>query len=272
MYAKNDLGKLDLVFFDVETTGLDPQQGDAICELGAVKLRDYVLVDTFGTLINPKIKIPPQVTLIHGICDEDVKGAPYFEEIVDKLLYFLENSIICGYNIGFDLGFLNAELKKTNYPEVELPALDILLMTRKTFPDLGYYNLTSIASYLNVEKKEFHRALDDAQATSQIFLKIKEILKTKGITKMEELLGLYGFNNEFFKRFQEPKVALIRESIKLELSVKFNYLSYSNKLSTFKFRPHRLEEKDRMYVVGLEPESGKEIRLSLNRILNLEII
>jgi DNA polymerase III epsilon subunit family exonuclease len=272
MSGRSKLDNLDLVFFDVETTGLDPEKEDTICELGAVKLREGSFVDTFQTLINPKREIPFQASLIHKIYDEDVENSPYFEEVVDKLLYFFEDSVICGYNIGFDLGFLNAELKKINYPRIELPALDVLLMARRTFPELGRYNLISIADYLNVEKREFHRALDDALVTAQIFLKIKEILKDKGVKRIEELLTLYGFNNEFFRKFQEPKIALIRESITAQLNVKFNYLSPSNKLHTFIFKPQKLERQENMYVVGINSQSNKEVKLDLSRILSLEII
>jgi len=72
------LENLPLVFFDVETTGLNPNQEDAICEIGAVKIKENEIVDTFQTLINPQRKIPSYVSSIHHIYDEDVKDAPCF--------------------------------------------------------------------------------------------------------------------------------------------------------------------------------------------------
>ena len=127
------LRDLSLVFFDVETTGLNPHEKDAICEIGAVKMKEDVIVDTFQTLINPKREIPHYVSSIHHIYDEDVKDAPYFEDIADKFLDFLKDSIICGYNLSFDLNFLNKELERIKYPLLEnFPTIDVLKMARRS--------------------------------------------------------------------------------------------------------------------------------------------
>ncbi len=272
MVSRYNLKDLDLIFLDVETTGLNAFEGDSICEIGALKYKEGVILDEFYTLINPKRKIPLQVSSIHRIYDEDVKDAPYFEEVADSLLNFLDNSIICGYNIGFDLGFLNVELEKIGYPSLQLPSLDILVMVRKTFPSLPRYNLSYVASYFHIKGERFHRALDDALITWQIFEKVKVVLKERGIEKIEDYLSLYGFDNEFFKKFQEPKLAIIKESIVAGFKLKIDYLAYDGQRRTFVVKPKKIISQEKIWFLAKKDSEGIEVRLSLDRILNLEIV
>lgn len=268
MFANN----LDLVFIDVETTGLAPLKGDAVCEIGGFKFRDDTPVNKFYTLVNPQIGIPYEVSKIHNIYDEEVKDAPTFREIADKLVGFLKNSVLCGYNISFDLEFLNTELRRISYPPLNLPALDVLSMAREVFPNLTRYNLAYLAKYLRVDSLGFHRALEDALVVSKIFFKIKEVLKDKGVTKIDDLLSIYGLNNEFLKRLQEEKLSLIKESISNFRELKVKYLSYSSNLHTFNLKPKELVEENNFYIIGTDPLTHKELRLNINRILNLEIV
>lgn len=272
-FKNSSIDDIDLVFFDVETTGLYPEEGDALCEIGGIKVRGGQSIDTFQTLINPKQSIPAQAQAIHKISDDDVKGAPYFEEAVDKFLYFLGNSIMCGYNVGFDLGFLNYELKKINYPAVDLPSLDILVMARRTVEGLGRYNLRSLAAYFQLTTTHFHRALDDARATKEIFYKIKDILQEQRITKVQDFITLYGFSNDFFKRNQEPKIALIKEGIHAKLSLQIRYVSSRNTLRTFVVIPKELlEDKKATYLLGANPKTNDTLTFNLTSILGVEII
>ena len=264
------LSSRNLVFIDVETTGLAPCGGDAICEIGAVKINTQEkIIDKFHTLVNPRREIPSQVSLIHGIHNRDVEGAPYFEEIASSLLDFLEDSILCGYNIGFDLGFINRELEKINYPPLYLPAIDVLLMARGNLPQLPSYSLPSVARYLNIEVKNFHRALEDSLLTREVFQRIRTNLKDKGIVKIEDILSLYGWNNAFFKSFQEPKLALIRECILAKVKVKIVYLNSGGRVSTFIVTPQSIQEDKDTYLVGRTPQG--EIILNVKRILEIEV-
>jgi len=274
MEFKNiSIDDIDLVFFDLETTGLNPERGDAICEIGAIKVKDKHLVDTFHTLINPRREIPLEAHLIHRITDEDVKNAPFFEQVIDKFMYFLGTSLVCGYNIGFDLGFLNCELKKINYPVIELASLDILVMAKRTIPGLPRYNLISLAKYFDIEVSHFHRALEDAQATQGIFFKMKDTLKDRGITKVQDFITLYGLSNDFFKKTQEPKISLIKESILAEVILQIRYLSYSNRLNTFVIIPKELTEfKGATFLVGVSTKTKDTLRLNLTRVLDVEIL
>lgn len=265
------IDEVELVFFDVETTGLCAREGHAICELGAVKVTGNREIAKFSTLINPKRPIPYEASSVHHIFDHDVKDAPYFEEVVDKILYFMGGAILCGYNVGFDLGFLNAELARINYPLIDMPSIDVLLMARRLL-SLEHYHLSFLADYFNVVSGVFHRALYDALMTKEVFLKMKEEASKKGIIKTGDFIALYGFNNDFFKRYQEPKIALIHESIQAKLSIKITYVSSSQKRTHIIFPQKIVEKNGRRYLIALHPNREKELTFSLNNILQAEIV
>ena len=265
------IDEVELVFFDVETTGLSADEGHAICELGAVKIRGAEEISTFSTLINPKCSIPPEASAVHHIVDSDVKDAPYFEEAVDKILYFIGGAILCGYNVGFDLGFLNAELARINYPLIEMPSIDVLLMARRLL-SLEHYNLSFLADYFNIISDVFHRALSDAITTKEVFLRMKKDLQKRGITKTGDFIALYGFDNDFFKRYQEPKLALIYESIRAKLAIKISYLSFNRK-QTYIVLPQKIMEKNgRRYLLAFHSNATKELIFSLSNILQVEMV
>ncbi|MCX7905769.1 MAG: 3'-5' exonuclease, partial [Elusimicrobiales bacterium] len=89
------------VVVDVETTGLDPLK-DRICEIAFIEIKGLKETFRFSSLINPSIPIPPNVTSIHGISDDDVKKAPYFSDISNRIIEVFYNSVIVGHNIMFD--------------------------------------------------------------------------------------------------------------------------------------------------------------------------
>jgi DNA polymerase-3 subunit alpha (Gram-positive type) len=163
---------MPLVFLDFETTGLSFRR-DSVCEVGAVKVYSNHLEEEFQTLINPKIPIPVSSSEIHGIFDKDVIGAPFFEDVADDFLRFIRGSVICGYNVNFDLNFLFKELMRINKKTFEVLSIDVLSMARSAIKGLPRYNLIFLTNHLQIKAQRFHRALDDACATKDIFFKIK---------------------------------------------------------------------------------------------------
>jgi DNA polymerase III epsilon subunit len=273
MDFKKNIEEFDLVFIDLETTGLNTQEDEAICEIGAYKVREEKIIDKFHTLINPKKDIPYSVYLIHKISNEDVKDAPFFEDIVEELLKFLKKTIICAYNADFDIGFLNWELKKINYPLLTFPVIDILSMAKKTLK-LPKYNLKAICSFFNIEIKETHRALEDAFLALKVFFRLKSIIKEKGINKLEDYLSLYGINNEIFKAQQEKKIIFLKEAILKGYKLKIKYLSYQAGLKNRYIKPlHLFKENDNFYLLyEYEEEENPPLRINLKNLLQLEVI
>ncbi|MBD3263672.1 MAG: hypothetical protein GF375_01040, partial [Candidatus Omnitrophica bacterium] len=199
MDIDKDIEFHDLVFIDLETTGLDVVTGDSICEIGAYKIRKRKVIEKFHTLIDPCKAIPRQAYLIHKISDDDLKGAPVFEDIAGKLIDFLHGSVVCAYNIKFDIGFLNYHLKAMDYPLINSPAIDILGMAREVL-ESDKYNLITVAELLKLEydKQKVHRASEDAFIASMVFFKILKIFREKGLEKLKYFLSLFGFPNDIF--------------------------------------------------------------------------
>jgi len=270
--SQKDIDDVELVFFDVETTGLYPSSGDTVCEIGAVKIKGPTQVSVFNELINPKRKIPPEASAVHHIYDSDVEAKPYFEEIVDRFLYFIGSSVLCGYNVGFDLGFLNAELTKIKYLPIDIPSIDVLIMARRMV-QAAHYNLKAVAEHLNILARNFHRALDDAIVTKDIFLIIKDMAEKKGIRRVGDFISLYGFDNDFFKKHQEPKITFLKESIRAQLKIQIHYVSYANEANTFIVIPREIEKKDnRDYLIAIHPSTRKELTFNLSRILSADVV
>lgn len=264
------LEDFDLIFIDLETTGLDVVTGDSICEIGAFKIRQRKTVDKFHSLINPRKDVPKEAYQIHKISNEELKKAPYFEEIADKLMSFLENSVICAYNVGFDMGFLNHHLKDMDYIPLSNPAIDILSMARDVL-DLSRYNLEATAKFFNIDcNGKLHRALEDAVLAYEIFKRLADIFKEKKIQKLGEFLSLYGLNNEIFIAGENKKVTFIKEAIDNKSFLRLRYFSSANIIRDEKAIPLRLfRENKNLYLLCQGPGENSS-RIRLNRILEAE--
>ncbi len=154
---------------DTETTGLSSQT-DRIIEIGAVKFNKDGLISEFSKLINPERPIPFSSTQIHHITDKMVQNEQPIKNIFPDFLDFLGDSVLIGHNVNFDLRFLNAELERNGFSEIENSVIDTLRLCRWTFPNLEKYNQVFMAEKFNLQIKNAHRAFDDAFICGQIFL------------------------------------------------------------------------------------------------------
>lgn len=168
------------IILDTETTGLKPNI-DKIVEIGCIKLRDYKVVETYHQYINPECKIPLNATNIHGITDEFVKDMPFFKNIAQDFLNFIENHNIVAHNGMFDLGFLNAELDRCGFEKIKNDRLiDTLSMARQKFPNQGN-KLEDLCVRYNIDKSKrvFHGALLDAELLSKVYLELCDAKQKK---------------------------------------------------------------------------------------------
>ena len=194
----------DYVVIDLEMTGLSAKL-HKIIEIGAVRVRDGKVTDTFETFVNPKCPIPSNVTELTGITDEMVKGAMGEDTAVEELLAFLGEDILVGQNVGFDYSFLKqwAVNKKRTF---ERSACDTLKIARKVLPAEQPKNLEALCSYFQIERKRAHRALDDALETAQIFEKLKEMTQEDSIFEPKPLV--------YHTKRQTPATAKQLQSLK----------------------------------------------------------
>lgn len=156
------VGKI-FVALDLETTGFDPEE-DKVIEIAAVKFQEKEIIDTFDTLINPARLIPPIISHITNIHDEDLKNAPTFEEIKEKLVQFIGTHPIVGHNIPFDVGFLNQKGLSLNNA-----LYDTLHLASILLPGIPSYSLDTLTRTLKIQHENRHRALSDTKATQELF-------------------------------------------------------------------------------------------------------
>ncbi len=168
---------------DFETTGTSAYSSRAI-EIGIVKVKDLKIEETFSTFINPGREIPYFITQLTGIQNSDVYDAPYFDEIAQKVLDFIGESIIVAHNAPFDLSFLKSELKYAGIDKFQNLSLCTLKLARKMYPELKSKSLGSVVKHLGVTHKNVHRALGDATVTAKILLKMISELTTKNKVKV----------------------------------------------------------------------------------------
>lgn len=161
------------VCFDFETTGLHYETGDKIIEIGAVKIVDGKITESFLTYVDPEMPIPPESSAISGIVDSDVKGAPKDYEALQDFYKFTRGSILTGYNIiNFDMRFLIGQGKTCRWDFSKNEVDDVYKWAQKYVFGVKNYKLGTIAAKLGVVLDNAHRAVYDAQATAEVFLKL----------------------------------------------------------------------------------------------------
>lgn len=159
------------ISIDLETTGLNPKE-DRIIEIGAIKVIDGKVVDTFSTFVNPGRKLEERIVELTGIRDEDLADAPSIEEVFPKLEEFLEDLPLLGHSILFDYSFLKKAAVNTNRV-FEKNAIDTLKIARRYLTQLTHRNLEFLCEYYEIPLQA-HRALQDAEATSALYYKLAE--------------------------------------------------------------------------------------------------
>ena len=162
----------DFVVFDLETTGVN-YNTDKIIEIGAVKIVQGRMVETFGTLVNPERKIPADATKVNNITDEDVKDAPTLKEVMPDFFKFCDGCILVSYVIGFDFNFIEFHGKALGYAFTNKTD-DAFVLAKQKLKGLKNYKLTTVAKHLGVSLENAHRAVFDAVATGEVMIKLLE--------------------------------------------------------------------------------------------------
>lgn len=174
------------VVFDIETTGLS-KETESITEIGAVKVVDGKIIDRFSTFVNPERLIPAEITKLTGITNEMVADAPVITEILPKFLEFCQDAVLVAHNANFDTGFIRLNAERKCGIEVKNTVLDTLELSRSLLPELKKHKLDIICEQLGVSLEGHHRAVNDAEATAEVFLKFIDMLVEKEIYKVDDI-------------------------------------------------------------------------------------
>ena len=180
------------IVFDIETTGFSSIR-DRIIEIGAVKVVNGEIVDRFSTFVNPERPIPFEITGLTGITDEMVMGAPAIGTVLPQFLEFARDGVLVAHNAGFDVGFIEQNCREQGLND-RFIYVDTVALARVLLPTLSKYKLNIVAKALNISLENHHRAVDDAGATAEIFVKFVEMLKKDQVTTLKEV-NRYGDRN-----------------------------------------------------------------------------
>ena len=163
------------IVLDTETTGLNPEKGDRIVEIGCVELENHLPTGkTYHQYINPMRSISQEVIAVHGLTEEFLSDKPIFSEIADDFLAFVgENTPLVIHNAAFDMNFLNCELKACGKAELPNPVIDTLLIARKKFPG-ARVNLDELCKRYKVDasRRTVHGALLDSELLADVYLEL----------------------------------------------------------------------------------------------------
>jgi DNA polymerase-3 subunit alpha (Gram-positive type) len=188
----------EYIVFDIETTGLS-QKKNKIIEIGAVKVKDGEEIDRFSEFINPEEPIPYSIEQLTSITDEMVMHAPTVDVILPKFLEFCGDDIVVAHNAAFDTGFIKKNAKDLGM-KFDNTIMDTMTLSHVLLPELGKFTLDRVCKALNVKNEHHHRAVDDANATAKIFVKLYEMLVERGVKTVEDVNELGSESDDTIKK------------------------------------------------------------------------
>lgn len=188
----------EYIVFDIETTGLS-QKKNKIIEIGAVKVKDGEEIDRFSKFINPEEPIPYSIEQLTSITDEMVMHAPTVDVILPKFLEFCGDDIVVAHNAAFDTGFIKKNARDLGM-KFDNTIMDTMTLSHVLLPELGKFTLDRVCKALNVKNEHHHRAVDDANATAKIFVKLYEMLVERGVKTVEDVNELGSASDDTIKK------------------------------------------------------------------------
>ena len=195
------------VVFDIETTGFSPVRNN-ITEIGAVKVKDGQIIDRFSTFVNPKEPIPYRIVKLTNITDEMVKDAPTIEKVLPEFAEFVNGSVLVAHNARFDTSFIFEFASRLGLV-FDDTYVDTLELARDLLPHLPKYKLDVVCNDLGVSLEGHHRAVNDAEATAECFIKLMDMAISKGAKKLDDLNSLESDD-------EDEESALVRRVKKLK--------------------------------------------------------
>lgn len=184
---------MQFVAFDIETTGFLPKV-DQIVEIAAVRFKSGAPVESFATLVDPKMPIPSAATRIHGISEEMVRNKPTIEEAIAGFANFCGEDPMVAHNAPFDTEFIKADIMKFETSAPKGVILDSCAMARKVLPGSANYKLGTLVEFLKIPVDgSFHRAEADARFCGHLFrIMLERIFSNGKSVVLENLINLSG--------------------------------------------------------------------------------
>jgi len=178
------------VVVDLETTGLRPGTSQ-ICEIGAVKITAFEVVDEFETLVDPRMPLGAAVSALTGLTDRQLRGAPPVAAAVNAFLSFAGDAVLVAHNARFDLAFLDRETERLTGSRLAAPVVDTVSLARRVLAGrVPRASLAQLSYFFGTSVQPCHRALPDAQATAEVLLALIGLAQERGARTVAELVAL----------------------------------------------------------------------------------
>lgn len=252
------------VVFDIETTGFSSLK-DRIIEIGAVKVEDGKIVDRYSTFVNPNVPIPFEITQLTSIDDHMVMDAPAIDVILPQFLEFVGDAVLVAHNAGFDVGFMEQNCKNLGLPS-RFTYVDTVALARVLLPTLSKYKLNIVAKALNISLENHHRAVDDAAATAEIFVKFIEMLKERKIDTLKGVNQFGSMNPDAIKKMPTYHAIILAKNdigrVNLYRLISLSHLTYyarRPRIPKSEFNRHR-----EGLIIGSACEAGELYQAILN--------
>lgn len=205
------------VVFDTETTGMDPETGDKLVEIGAVELINHIPTGvTFHRYINPQREVPDEAFKVHGLNYNFLKNHNTFAEIVDEWIDFVGDAVLVAHNAPFDMKFINFEQKELGRITYGMErVVDTLEIARKLFPGQRN-NLDALCKRFNVDNsaRALHGALLDADLLAKVYLELlggQEPTMLVGDLKKQDKKFQFTSENKIERQHREPRKFILSE-------------------------------------------------------------
>ncbi len=206
------------VVFDTETTGFNAASGDTMIEIGAVKIKDGVIVDTFDEFINPMRHLSSKITELTGINDDMLKDADEEKEVVKRFMNWVGNAPLVAHNAKFDISFLDMAIRRNNLGIFNSCVIDTLELSRSLDQGFARHSLSALVKRYDVEFDEdsHHRADYDAMGTALVFDKMLKKLLDRNFERITDLSKLVSKEeiHKFGRTFHFNAIALNRNGLK----------------------------------------------------------
>ena len=252
------------VVFDLETTGFSPIK-DKIIEIGAVKVVHGQITDKFSTFVNPKVPIPFEITQLTSITDQMVLDAPTIEKALPDFLKFVGDAPLVAHNASFDVSFIEQNCRYQDMTP-DFTSVDTVAMARILLPTLSKYKLNIVANALHISLENHHRAVDDAGATAEIFVKFVEMLADRNIYDLTRLNQFGSSNPDAIRKLPSYHVIILATNqtgrVNLYRLVSMSHLTYFGRQP--RIPKSELVKHREGLIVGSACEAGELYQAILN--------
>ena len=248
------------VVFDIETTGFSAEH-DAIIEIGAVKVEGGKITDHFSEFVNPERPIPFEIEKLTSINDEMVQDAETIREILPRFMAFCEGCMLVAHNADFDTGFIRHNCAVLGLP-YDYTYLDTMTIARSFLPDLKNYKLDTVTEAMGCTLQHHHRAVDDAAATADIFVRFLERFAAEEIRDVDTLNAMSHVSASGIKKMRAFHIIILAKNeigrINLYRLISMSHLDYYQRVP--RIPRSKLEEFREGLILGSACEAGELFR------------